>query len=439
MLLAPQHFQLLSTRYELLLGQALAGGALPGWGVRMREIDETRLLGGEFRLLEADVAMRDGLQVRVERSRPLDVDLTPLAARLRTDPCYVFLAVPSRRALETTGELARYRSAEAGPIRDESGESEITVPVLEPNLELWAGDSLPARLEGVPVARVRCREEAFVLDDYEPPTPALPFSSRLREECTAAVRLVREKALLVAGRFQSGDLAAGSADAWNARLQVSSLAAGLPALEGLLGLDRIHPQLLYLKMCDLAGQVAPVSHGLVPPVFVPYDHMDPAASVRSVLRFVHQTLEEGISDEWQRIVLAREGEDFVAKPDRCLNAVLAGVGQAGPSLLLGLRAPAGADAESMGRWCENAVIASASRRDELILARALGASREEVRRVAGLNPAAGMSLFAIGVPSEFLMADEPLTIEGSPGVSPRPAEAVLFVRSTPLRGARERR
>jgi type VI secretion system protein ImpJ len=426
MLLAPQHFQLLSARYEFLLEQAAVGGPLPGWGVRHVLIDRTRLMAGEFRLLEAEVVMPGGFQVVLGRERELAVDLTPLAEELRSEPLYVFLAVPARRALATAGELARYHSAESGPVRDETGESEITIPVLRPNLELAVGASLPARLEGVPVARVRHRDEAYVLDEYEPPSPALPDGCSLRQQCAEVVSQVREKALLVAERIHGGSLAGEGIELWQARLQVRSLAAALPGLEALLGLDRVHPQVLYVKMCDLAGQLAALSHGLIPPLFRPYDHMDPAACLLPLVRFACQALAEGVSENWHRIRLVWEDGEFRARPDPWLNAALA---SAEPRIVLGLRGPAGAGAgEAMVRWCEEALIASVSVREQLIDARALGVPRSAVNRVEGLTQAAGMTLFTLDISPEFMRPNEPVVIQGSPAIAPPPVEAVLYVR-----------
>jgi type VI secretion system protein ImpJ len=426
MLLAPQHFQLLSERYEFLLEQAVVGGPLPGWGVCHVSVDRTRLMAGEFRLLEAEVVTPGGFQVRVGRDRELHVDLTRLAEPLRATPLYVFLAVPARRALATGGELARYHSAESGPVRDETGESEITIPVLRPNLELWVGTALPARLEGVPVARVRHRDEAYVLDDYEPPTPALAGESWLRQECAAAVSQVREKALLVAERIQGGGLAGEGIELWQARLQVRSLAAALPGLEALLGLDRVHPQALYVKMCDLAGQLAALSHGLIPPLFRPYDHMDPAACLLPLVRFARQALAEGISENWHRIRLPFEDGEFRARPDAWLSAALSSgkSGGAEPRIVLGLRGTA----DDMARWCAEALIAGIGVREQLIDSRALGLERRQVNRVEGLTQAAGMSLFVLDASPDILSPGDALVIQGSPAIAPPPVEAVLYVR-----------
>lgn len=430
MLLAPQHFQWLSARYEYLLEQATVAGPLPGWGVRNVLVDRARLIAGEFRLLEGDVVMPGGFQVAVGRECELHVDLTLFADELRVTPLYVYLAVPARRALATAGELARYHSAECGPVRDESGESEITIPVLRPNLELFVGAALPARLEGVPVARVLHRDEAYVLDEYELPTPALSSASWLRQECAAVVAQVREKALLLAERIHGGSLAGQSVEIWQARLQVRSLTAALPGLEGLLGLDLVHPQALYVKMCDLAGQLAALSHGLIPPLFKGYDHLDPAACLVPLIRFSRQALSEGISENWHTIRLTLTGGEFQTPPDPWLDAVLrAGQGGAEPRLVLALRGPAGPGAaEAMVRWCSEALVASVSVREQLIDSRALGAQRRTENRIEGLSPAVGTSLFSVDPSSEFLRAGEALVIQGSPAITPLPVEALLYVR-----------
>lgn len=424
MLLAPQHFQLLTARYELLHARAAAGDHLPGWGVRFAVIDAGRLPAGEFRLVEADVVMPDGFQLRVDPEHDLRCDLTPLAEALRTRAMYVYLAVPASPALAATGELARFSSAECGPVRDETGQSEITVPVLRARVELWLGTSLPARLRGLPVARVQMRDEAFVLDRYQPPTAGLTADSWLSQECAAVVAEVRRKALLLAERLSNGSLAGEAAELWQTSLQVRSLAASLPGLEALLGSDAVHPQHLYLKTCDLAGHLASLSHGLVPPLFPRYDHLDPAASLLPVIRFVGQALQEGISERWHRSVMEFAGGEFRIQPDGWLNAALNVKDAAEPVLVVGLRGVP----QAMERWCAEALISSASMRDELIDARALGASRRAIKHVDGLSQAAGLSLFVIEPGSAALPSGEDLVIAGSPAIHPAPTEAILYVR-----------
>jgi type VI secretion system protein ImpJ len=430
MLLAPQHFQQLSTRVELQLQRLAVGAALPAWGVRRCVLDTERLAAGILRLLEADVVLRDGYRFCVDRADGLELDLTPLAEQARQEPLSIFVTVPASPGLRTEGELARYRSAESGPVRDDTGESEIALPVLRPKVGLWAGSALPARFEGVPVARIRRRDEAFVLDPYHPPGPELAPDSELHAGCAALARVARDKALLLAERLQNGSLAGDLPALWQTRLQLSHLTASLPGLEALLGDAGVHPRLLHLRLCDLAGQLASLSFGLVPPHFPAYDHADLASSFRPLLHFAGQAMAEGVSEKWQRIRLAATGAEFRSAPDGWLDAALPvwESHREGCVVALGLRCPAGAGPAAMERWANEAVVTGAGALEELLENRTLGLGRRLVNQLPGLIAPAGVCLFTLDPDVSLVRPRDSVVVLGSPDVEPAPVEVMLFVR-----------
>src|SRR6185503_10016287 len=63
MLLAPQHFQQLSLRHELLVHYHAAQVSPFHWGVRYLEIDPVPLTDGILRVLDLEAVMPDGLAV----------------------------------------------------------------------------------------------------------------------------------------------------------------------------------------------------------------------------------------------------------------------------------------------------------------------------------------------------------------------------------------
>lgn len=430
MLLAPQHFQQLSTRVEFLLQHVSSHAAFPAWGVRHCRIDTERLAAGCFRLREAEVVLRGGYRFRVGLEHGLEIDLQPFAEQARAEALLVYVTVPALPGLETEGELARYCSVEQGPVRDATGESEITIPVLQPKIGLWVGVQLPARLEGIPVARVRRRDESFAMDGYQPPTPELRPGSPLHEACAALIQMVRDKALLLAERLQSGSLVGDLPSLWQTRMQLSNLTAALPGLEALLGDQWVHPQILHLRLCDLAGQLASLSFGLVPPFFAPYDHADVMASFRPLLQFARQAVSEGVCEKWQRIRMVARGEEFRCAPDGWLDAALAAQGEAGRecTVALGLRCPPGESSSAMLAWCQEAVVGGAGALEELLENRTLGLVRRVVGQLPGLVAPAGVTLFALELDPAVLAPREGVVVLGSPEVTPAPAEMMLFVR-----------
>ena len=67
---------------------------------------------------------------------------------------------------------------------------------------------------------------------------------------------------------------------------------------------------LYVEACRLAGQVAILSRGLLPPVFPAYVHNDPRKSFDHVLHFIAQAVEEGVPDTVRRFAFEQDDEAF---------------------------------------------------------------------------------------------------------------------------------
>src|SRR5690606_29497365 len=86
MLLAPQHFQQLSRRHEMLLYYHARTVAPYHWGVRHLEFDRVMLVGGVLRVRELEAILPDGLVVShaggPDRA-DLQLDLAPFAERLK--------------------------------------------------------------------------------------------------------------------------------------------------------------------------------------------------------------------------------------------------------------------------------------------------------------------------------------------------------------------
>nr|MDP9121335.1 type VI secretion system baseplate subunit TssK [Acidobacteriota bacterium] len=158
MLLAPQHFQLLSLREEELLQYHALTISPFHWGVRRLEIDPVLLVEGTFRVTELEAVMPDGLLVfRPDDPSALEIDLTAFAEAMKGRPLAVHLAVPARRQglSPVRGELPRYESFEGPAIADEtSGDGDLRIPRLRPRLCLLAAEVPPQKYVSFPLARV---------------------------------------------------------------------------------------------------------------------------------------------------------------------------------------------------------------------------------------------------------------------------------------------
>lgn len=435
----PQHFQQMSARCENL---AQFAGSLAGsypWGILRFDYDQTAFVSGNLRVLRLEAVMRDGFFVAggTEIGMDLELNLKEHADAMRGEPLLVHLIVPAQSSMSTKGELARYFSLDGEPVTDETtGQNPVHIPRLKPRLALWAGVRPPARFESLPLMCVAAENDAFQQGRFIAPVLAVDEDSPLGRRCAGTTSLVREKSYVLADQLRTGSLSGsfskGELDTTELRMKLQSLATGLPGPEGALQSGRAHPFALYLLMCQLAGHVAGVTAGLVPPHFPPYDHGDLEGTFQPVLSFIEAAVAEAVVDSWHAIPFRIVDGNFEAPPGRILDeAIRRGGTLKSPVMAIALRGAAGALEDAITRWGQEAVIGTSSIVPGLLTTRVPGAARARVDQLPGLPPPRGTVLFALAAdaltakPGEALQLVERFSNEG------RPAAVVLYIRRVP--------
>ncbi len=432
MLLSPQHFQQQSQRAERLLHYHLAQAAPYHWGVTRLEIDPARLAMGSLRVLALEAILPDGLAVTYPQTpdtAALDLDLRPHAEALHNASAKIWLAVPARRAdlvSRRTGEAARYRSVEGEEVVDENtGDNPLRLPRLQPNLLLMLGERPSAKYTAIPIAAVSFESDAFTLTTYVPPLVTVALDQPFGQTCLKLAQTIRHKASFLAARAQGAGGAERQAALLETRSALSCLVGGLPAFEAALNSGRAHPYTLFLLACAIAGQVAPLGPGMVPPIFDRYDHDDIALSFKSLLSFIERVVET-ISERYAAIAFPLDGNAFRLLLD---PSWLDG------DLLMGVRGRSGGSEQDVIAWMEECLIGDAEQIGTMIEARIRGAARSRVIDAQGsdLVPARGVIAYRVANDKNFIAAGRVLEIVNprDVGGSRRPVEVVLYVR-TPL-------
>jgi type VI secretion system protein ImpJ len=422
MLLAPQHFQWLSLRHESLLHYHAAAISPFHWGVRHLEIDRVLLVDGVLRIVEMEAVMPDGLVVSHTAGEvpDLTVDLTSRADEMKQHPLMVHLAVAARGRGLAFAE--RYGSTEAGPVSDENtGEGELSMPVLKPKLALVVSDDLPPKYVGFPLAEVAYRNEVFARTEFEPPWLRVGPGSATYQLCLSVAARLREKASFLADQVRAPSMAASAAQLLDTKLLVHCLAGELPAFEAVLRTGVSHPFPLYVALCSLVGHVAGLGRSLVPPVLEPYDHNNLQATFAQAHAFIDRAVSEGVHEAYTRYPFNREGDEYrlLFDPDWTTR-----------SLILGVQAPSGVSDQDMAAWVAASVIAGASKVASLRDHRVMGLRRKRVDTDTDLVPPRGMSLYSLPIDAQFIVPGEDLVV-----INPategqlRPESIVLFVRN----------
>jgi type VI secretion system protein ImpJ len=424
MLLAPQHFQQLSLRGEELLHYHSAALAPFHWGVLRLAVDEAALTQGLLRVSEIEAVLPDGLVVTLDDQPPLEIDLKPYGAALETRKAMVYLAVPARRPglSPVNGEFPRYRSVEGAPVVDESsGEGDVFIPRLRPCPVLLIAEAPSQRYAALPIARVQRSDEKFSLDEsYEPPALLAPRGSRFGSIAAQVSERLRKKAEVLSDRAHS-HVVVETPQLLETRLMIHGLTGALPRLEAVLAAGRAHPFELYLALCDVAGHAAVVGHGLIPPLFPPYDHADPLAAFLRVRDFVLRVAQEGVSESYTPFRFHWESGAYGLMFDESWRNV---------SLVLGVRGESGLTDDEVEEWIAGSLIGSQGLIQDMRDRRVLGARRQRIEAEGDLVPASGVLLFSLTPDPDFVQPNQVLQVwnVGDRGDTPGVIEIVLYVK-----------
>jgi type VI secretion system protein ImpJ len=428
LLLTPQHFQQLSSRLESLI-QALPGWYVPFyWGVRTFDYDPSDFTAGVLTVRTLDAVMPDGLHVSLPADRgDLQLDLRPLAPALRQGAMLVHLAMPLANG-QATSTLNRFASYESEPVADENtGEGAVAIPRLRPQLSLIAATQPPARFTSFPLIEVRCEGETFLATAFAPPMLHVTSSSPLGRKCAEVSERLRGKAAELAER---AILTPQSAFAAEAHTQLHALVTALPAFEAVLRTEAAHPCQLHVEACRLAGHVAALTRGLVPPVFPPYVHNDPRRSFEHVLQFVLHAVDEGLPDTVRRFAFQQEDGVFRLPADPAWTSAIG----LGSFARLGLAVRGDADPDQVVTWGENCVIGGQNTVASLLSRRVLGLARRHTANIGNLQPPRGTRLFELTPDAEVLPMGEDLLVLGS-SPSVKPEALYLYVYEPEVLGA----
>ncbi len=421
MLLAPQHLQQLSQRSESLVHYHLHSVTPFFWGIRHLEIDQKLLTTGVFRVVKLEAVMPDGLVVSHQAGQSLDLQLA--LQNINNQPITIHLAVPARSLMATKGDLPRYYSVEGEPVVDEStGDGEIAIPRLKPQVRLVSGDVPPAKLVSFPLAKVQYRNEAFGLTDFIPPTTVVPVSSAIWEMCSLTAAKIRERALFLSEQVRSPASASRIPLMLETKNRIQSLVCGLPEFEAVMNTGVVHPFDLYKAFCALAGHLAGLGYSMVPPVFTTYKHNDLYASFNQLQDFAFTMMEEGIP------------ESYIAIPFQLVKKTFSLVFDSewkDRRLFLAIRGQTGMSEKDVVEWGEQCRIGSESVMRSMRDKRVLGARRQLIQSYESLVPARGVILFSLEYDPQFIRPDEVLqVVNDNQAAGLHPAEIILYVKNT---------
>lgn len=369
MLLRPEHFQHADRRSEELSAYRFSQAKPYFYGAAHLVIDDVLLDSGLFRISEIEAVMPDGTVVTVdgEGAENLEIDLKEAlkALKISEGRTKIYLALPEYRADAASlhAELPRYASAESAlVINENTGEEVDRFAVLKPNLKLFIGEKPRSSFVSFPIAEILIEQNTYTLTKFIAPCMQVPLNSDLGSMVLSVIRSLRSKMSFLAERTKSeGASFVGE----EAKMYISRMAANLPGLEALLSCNQAHPLDLYVKMCDLAGQLSGLIPSEVPPSFEGYNHDDLQNSFQAIIKYIDfclQTLREG----YTILKFTQEDRVFNLQLDRTIVA---------DRMVIGIKAGLGMSIHDLVEWTTSAVVATKSFVNAIRDKRILGARR----------------------------------------------------------------
>ena len=324
MCLDPHHFQQWDRYHRFLLDFSLRSVAPYDWGVSELSIDKEALANGQFTLWKCRGITPDGLIFNIPEDDPAPLSRSVKESFRPTDSrLLACLAVPLERNRgrncrmeeETDARESRYVLKNIAVTDDNTGADERTVGVGQVNFQIRFGTESLEDLSVLKIAEiVRAADGSFVLSDrFIPPCLSLEGSDVLMATLRRLVELLVARTSTLTSSlagFQTGEF---SLQDLRFFLALETLNTYVPVINHFYSVAKIHPEDLYRKLLELAGQLATFlpEGGVQPRNFPLYDHDNLSECFSQLDLQVRMALDSLVpSAKYLRIPLERKGESL---------------------------------------------------------------------------------------------------------------------------------
>jgi type VI secretion system protein ImpJ len=324
MCLDPHHFQQWDRHHRFLLDFSLRSVAPYAWGVSELSIDKEALANGQFTLWRCRGIMPDGLAFNIPEDDPAPLSRSvkevfrPTESRL-----LACLTIPLERDRgrncrleeETDARESRFFLKNIAVLDDNTGADERAVGVGQGNFQIRFGAESMEDLCVLKIAEiVRAADGSFVLSDrFIPPCLALEGSNILMAMIRRLVELLVARTSALSSSL-SGFLAGESAPQdLRFFLALKTLNTYVPVINHFFSVAKIHPEDLYRKLLELAGQLTTFlpEGGVQTRNFPLYDHDNLSECFSQLDLQIRMALDSLVpSAKFTKIPLERRGESL---------------------------------------------------------------------------------------------------------------------------------
>lgn len=325
MFLRPQHFQQSDKHFSYLLKQVCEGNLTDAWGILNISIDTQLLSTGQFALESLTAITPDLLPIEMPQSTELP---EPLVVEKDVYNDTVCLAIPALKAsginISDPEEsiVTRYKLTDLSVSDDALGaqaQEIIQVAKIYSKLVLSSDDNAGYIL--LPLARiVEVSSEGVIKLD----TKYIPATLKVGH-CKPLVGLVREVGSMIKQRSESiaARLCQGYAGSTSVAdfIMLQTLNKYDAVFENLLSITDLHPNVLYTRLIELAGELSTFSTANKRvPKLPKYNHKNLGTVFTELLSFLYQSLSHVIEQTATEIKLEQSkfGISFGALKDKSI-------------------------------------------------------------------------------------------------------------------------
>lgn len=418
MLLSPQHFQQSDNNIQNLFSSFGVSCSAFFYGVHNLKIDTSSLSAGVVRILKAKGIFQDGYSFEFDamHDHPLEKNLSEYFLS-NSSAAKIFLALPVRKegSDNLTGDMARYYSDEITNVYDENtGENNINIPILKPQLRLLLENEIDARYTSFPVFEVeKSVDGGVVATQFIPPYIAIDEHSKISELCREIVQMIRSKVSYFSDRKDNYARSATEESIANLRLLIQ---AALP-VEAVIRINGIQPFEIYKCLLSAISKIIAINPTQLIPRMPVYDHNNLFMTFNGMLQYAKSIL-GALKQQYDIVHFEKDGSIFKLQMKKEWLEK--------DEISIGIQKKFASSDDDILNWINGSQIASESMLQMLKDRRILGAERSIMERGAYITQPNGMQIISVKTKSAYIKPMEKLCVANLSN-NMAPEEVILYV------------
>ncbi len=431
MLLSPQHFQQAFNRVENIFQYSLNQNSSYPFGIISFKYEENTFTNGLLKIEELECIFQDGLEYYYNSFKDkfsLEFDLTKYKDQLIKQPLTLVICVPKneKNNYYLNSTFSRYKSVniDAYSLDENSGEDEIYIPRLKPNVSIMLEHELVSNYLAIPIAKVYIENSFYKTETFTPPITKVTSATEIWKICNSICMLLRYKIQDIMEdihKFENDDY---KSVFFSRKESLKNLKLCLPKFEACVYSEQLHPFQLYLALYEVYGAITANDMDDLPKALINYDHFNILNSFNQLQQLIIEFLEKEIPSGFKLAKVSRVDKRFQTSILTNENTI-----DNQTHVLIGLKKNYNVTHEQFSNWIKSAVICDEEFYLTTVERKSLGLSRTIIEKYDSLIPKKNIYLVYIkleGVKKDKINLIISSSIQDS--IQFQPQEVILYSR-----------